>query len=74
MKAKANQLPKNKENAVRARPKDSHQATHPLIQLQRTIGNRAVTNLLQRHPKSKMERYGFHVTDSEDGQDKTLYS
>ena len=35
-----------------SRAKESNpQVVHPLLQLQQTIGNKAVTNLVQRHPE-----------------------
>ena len=45
------------ETKVSVRPgtKTSHQAAHPILQLQQTIGNKAVTNLIQRHPDQAVE-------------------
>jgi len=39
-----------KEKANRGK-KTSQQVTHPILQLQRLVGNKAVTKLIQRHPE-----------------------
>lgn len=73
MKAQARQNQEKQDNIIQARRQAGKEPVHPLIQLQRTIGNKAVTNMVQRHSRRHMEQYGFQVVDK-DGNETTLYS
>ena len=53
-------------------PKESPIFTHPIVQLQQTIGNRAVTNMIQCHPQDMMERYNWWVYDLASGAEAWL--
>lgn len=55
-------------------PKESPNLTHPIVQLQQTIGNRALTNMIQCHPQDMMERYDWWVNDLYSGLGPALLS
>ena len=42
---------------IRTRP----QVTHPILQLQQLVGNKAVTNMIQRHDGGAYINYDFKV-------------
>ena len=46
------QVHKTDDGMAKARPriKTSSKVSHPILQLQQIVGNKAVTNMLQRHP------------------------
>ncbi len=52
-----------KKNSRTPGPKESIRFIHPILQLQQTMGNRAVTKIIQRHPQEMMERYNWWVDD-----------
>lgn len=39
--------------------KTRHRNTHPILQQQQTVGNKAATRMIQRHDSATMNRYGF---------------
>ena len=43
--------------------KASPQFMRPAIQLQQFVGNKAVTNMIQRHPQWMMNRFNWKVQD-----------
>ena len=47
------QVHKTDDGKAKARPgiKANSQIAHPILHLQRMVGNKAVTNLIQRHPE-----------------------
>jgi hypothetical protein len=45
-----------------------------MLQLQQTIGNRAVAGMIQRHQDSVMNKFGFKVVDNETGEESTLFT
>ena len=44
----------------------------PILQLQRRVGNRAVTKLIQRHRAEHLAEYAFRVKDLSSNEDTWL--
>ena len=64
------------DGRVKSKPglKTNFQMTHPVLQLQQMVGNKAVANMIQRHGNFAMNRFGFKVVDNETGESETLFS
>ena len=59
--------PANEDKAkVKPGIKTSPKVTHPILQLQQLVGNKAVTRMIQRHSQQDMEEYNFWTATKSD--------